>query len=154
MPKSFIAVQNAKLGRQCCTSAGSICAQVVFFLSCCICMALSVWFPTSKFHFNFQRLDDVAVRAYHATFHILAQLPASTSQKIHLCMLHHDEIGRFPYPAAVADSMAPNFANQHGLQLVGNVSYGYVCPRHSWHPHRCCHAHWIGWYCSHCRTQH
>ena len=133
-----------------------MCVQVFFFLASFICMALSVWFQTAEFRFNFQRPgpDDVAVRAYHAKFR-RPELPSSSDPEIiSLCMLHHDEIGPFPYPGRDSDEYAVNFASHNGLELIGSVSYGWVFRRHTWRPYRCCHQDWIGWYCFHCHTQH
>ena len=125
------------------------------FLSC---MALPVWFDTPRFHANYHRPPNYdAVRAYHGRFRKIAEDPASTRRTLlSLCMLHKDEISHFPYIQTVADFLARNFAQQHGLEVVGQTSYGYVFRGDSWRRYRCasCHEDWVGWYCFDCHTQH
>ena len=119
-------------------------------------MALPVWFHTARFHLNYERpgLDD-AVRAYHARFRRIAEDPSPTDRdKVILCMLHNNEIGRFPYQPTVSDFLARDFAQQYGLELDGHVSYGYVFRGDSWRRYRCCHEEWVGWYCFDFHTQH
>ena len=119
-------------------------------------MALSGWFQTAWFGYDFARPGpaDIFLPAYCAEFRRRGELPASVDPQIELCILH-DTAHRFPYRAARSDSMAFYFGIQNGLDLQGPVCYGWVSRQHVWHPYcGSCPKDWVGWYCFQCNTQH
>ena len=112
---------------------------------------MAVWFHTANFAYSYAPSEDMVVRAYCAQFRRVSARNSATTER--LCMLHTDWVECFPYRGALARAIAEEFSTFNGLELVGEVSYGFVSRGDSWVRFSCCSPYWNGWYCYRCGTQ-
>ena len=47
-------------------------------------------------------------------------------------MLHDDDLRPFPYSDQLATALAESFAFDEGMELIGNVSHGFVSYHDEW----------------------
>ena len=92
---------------------------------------MAIWFYAPNFRFSndpSRMPNGRNIPAYYGVF----QMTERPGYIVRLCMLHDDDLGRFPYRENLSEAIAVLYAQNNGLEVYQKPTSGFISRTHAW----------------------